>query len=132
MKIHHICIQTDNYEQSLEFYKNILKFKIVQQTPAFHGRLFNSWLQLDDFMIELQTAKGNEELRDFNKLTKAIVHFCLTTENIEKEYERIHATGFRNFLPKNGDDLYSVEGGKLFKITAPEGTIIEIRDLKEI
>jgi len=29
---------------------------------------------------------------------------------------------------KNGSEVYSVEGGKLFKVIAPEGTIIEVRD----
>ncbi|MBW9152261.1 MBL fold metallo-hydrolase [Clostridium estertheticum] len=33
-----------------------------------------------------------------------------------------------HFKIKNGDEIYKIEGGYLFKIKAPEGTEIEIRD----
>ena len=36
--------------------------------------------------------------------------------------------GYTDFKLKNGQIVYEVEGEKLFKIKAPEGTEIEIRD----
>lgn len=35
--MHHVCIQTEKYEESLEFYMRILGFEIVQETPNFHN-----------------------------------------------------------------------------------------------
>lgn len=35
---------------------------------------------------------------------------------------------YNNFKLKNGEIMYKVEGGNLFKVIAPEGTIIEFRD----
>ena len=66
--MHHVCIQTEKYEESLEFYMRILGFEIVQETPNFHNRAFNTWLKLGNFMIELQTAKQGETLNPWSSL----------------------------------------------------------------
>lgn len=43
MKImHHVCIQTEKYKESLEFYTKILGFELVTETPNFHKRDFNT------------------------------------------------------------------------------------------
>ena len=43
--MHHVCIQTNSYKESLEFYKNILGFEIVEETKNFHTRDYNTWLK---------------------------------------------------------------------------------------
>lgn len=59
MLIHHICIQTNSYDLSKDFYRNILGFQLISETANFHGRGYNSWLrEAGGFMIELQTAKA--------------------------------------------------------------------------
>ncbi len=35
----------------------MLGFKILHETKGFHGRANNTWLQLNDCIIELQTQK---------------------------------------------------------------------------
>jgi glyoxylase I family protein len=42
MKIHHICIQTNCYQESKMFYTDILGFKLIQETKDFHGREYNT------------------------------------------------------------------------------------------
>lgn len=130
--VHHICIQTNDYEKSLKFYTEILGFEIIKETKSFHSRNFNTWLQLGSFMIELQTGKAGEKLNEYNRQSEGIVHFCVCSDNIQDEYKRLKKLGFSNFLRKNGEDIYMVENGYLFKITAPEGTIVEIRDSEGI
>lgn len=130
--IHHICIQTDNYKHSLDFYTQILGYEIVKETNNFHTRDYNTWLHMDGFMIELQTSKAGETLAEYNKTSKGIVHFCLLVDNVEKEYLRIKKLGFANFKSKNGNDVYTVENENLVKLIAPEGTIIEMRDTRYI
>jgi len=127
-KIHHICIQTDDYIKSLNFYVKILGFKLIKETKDFHTRLYNSWLESDGFMIELQTNKAGEKLSEYSKNSKGIAHFCLLVTDVELEYKRIKNLGYTDFRSKNGSDIYTVENGRLIKISAPEGTIIEIRD----
>ncbi len=129
--MHHVCIQTSNYEESLRFYRDIMEFEVVSETKDFHGRDFNSWLKLGDFMIELQTAKSGDSLNNWSSLNEGIVHMCFLVDSVDKEYDRIVSLGYDKFKVKNGEVIYNVEGGKLFKVKAPEGTEIEIRD-KEI
>lgn len=126
--IHHVCIQTEKYKESLEFYTNILGFEIVTETPNFHGRDFNTWLRLGTFMIELQTPKSGERLKDWSSLNEGIVHMCFLVDDVQEEFERIKKLGYSNFKLKNGLEIYKVVDGYLFKIIAPEGTEIEMRD----
>lgn len=129
--VHHICIQTNHYEASLNFYKDILGFELVSEAPHFHNRYYNSWLKLGDFHIELQTGRIGESLCEISSNSQGIVHLCLWVEDLEKEVRRIKQLGF-DFIIKNGLEIYQVENGNLCKLKAPEGTIIELRDNKGI
>lgn len=126
--IHHVCIQTNSYEESLDFYTRILGFEIVQETKNFHNRDYNTWLKCGDFMIELQTPKNNIPLSKYSTLSEGIVHLCFFVADIHSEYKKIKKCGFSKFKVKNGEEIYKVKDGFLFKVKAPEGTEIEFRD----
>lgn len=126
--IHHVCIQTEKYEESLDFYTRILGFEIVNESKNFHNREYNTWLKLDKFMIELQTPKSGDMFNNWSSLNAGPVHMGFIVESVEEEFERIKKLGYDNFKIKNGKIVYDVEGESLFKIKAPEGTEIEIRD----
>jgi glyoxylase I family protein len=128
MKIHHACIQTSSYAESLRFYTHILGFEIVEETKNFHGRAFNTWLKQDGFYLELQTAKASNSLDPFSTNNEGLVHLCFSVENIQNCLESIQQMGYDNFRKKDSQIIYSVLGCKLFKVVAPEGTIIEFRD----
>lgn len=124
MKIHHICIQTNCYEESKRFYIEVLGFKLLEETINFHGRDYNTWLDLNGFMIELQT--GKEFLEKYNKDSEGIVHFALYEENIEEFMLKIKDK------KKEDKIVYQVKNSKLVKLIAPEGTIVEIRDKENL
>lgn len=126
--LHHICIQTTKYKESLEFYTKILGFEVIKETPNFHHRDFNSWLKLDSIMIELQTAKQGEKLNRWTSLNEGPVHLCFVVEDVFREYKIVKERRYTDFKNKNGKEIYKVENGYLFKVKAPEGTEIEIRD----
>lgn len=126
--IHHVCIQTNDYKSSLDFYTKILGFEIYKETKNFHNRDYNTWLKLDDFMIELQTPKNNVPFTKYSTLSEGIVHMCFYTDSVEDQYKRIKSLGYSDFKIKNGSEIYKVENGYLFKVKAPEGTEIEFRD----
>lgn len=67
----------------------------------------------------------------FDKESSGISHICFMVEDINKIYDKIINIGFVGFLKKDNKDIYEVCGTRIFKISAPEGTIIEFRD-KEI
>lgn len=80
-------------------------------------------------MIELQTPKRGERLNQWSSLNEGIIHMCFLVENVQKEYERIKSLGYTSFKNKDEEEIYKVEDGFLFKVKAPEGTEIEIRDM---
>lgn len=131
-RIHHVCIQTNNYMESLDFYVKVLGFKIIKETKDFHKRAYNTWLEQDNFMIELQTGKDNEELVKVEKNIQGLTHICFLVDDVIETVRHIKSLGYNKFKLKDGNDIYNVEGSKLSKVVAPEGTIIEIRDIKEI
>jgi glyoxylase I family protein len=128
MMMHHVCIQTNRYRESLDFYTRVLGFHMVKETPGFHGRSFNTWLVLNGFYIELQTGKGEEPLKPYEKNREGIVHLCFYVEDVVWEQKRISELGYKDFKLKDGKAIYRVENGFLFKVKAPEGTEIEFRD----
>ncbi|MFK4566053.1 glyoxylase I family protein [Enterococcus sp. UD-01] len=127
MIVHHFCIQTNDYEKSLTFYQELLGFKLVNETKNFHERQYNTWLQHDDLYIELQTGKQTQQLASFNKETEGLAHICFYVEDLQQLQQKLEKQG-AHFLKKQNKAIYYVEGGALFKIKAPEGTIIEFRD----
>ncbi|MCM1992147.1 VOC family protein [Oceanirhabdus seepicola] len=128
--IHHVCIQTERYEESLRFYTEIMGFEIVNETAGFHGRAYNTWIKLEDFMIELQTPKNGDKLNEWSNKNAGIVHMCFMVKDVEAEFKRIKSLGYNDFKIKNSEELYKVEGSYLFKVKAPEGTEIEFRDIE--
>lgn len=127
MEIHHVCIQTDCYEESLQFYREILEFELIKETPDFHSRSYNTWLRNGTFCIELQTAKSGDGLIPWNSRNAGPVHLCFRVDDVQQSFDAMSSQGAR-FKLKNGEPVYAVENGLLFKVIAPEGTEIEIRD----
>lgn len=131
--IHHICIQTNSYELSKDFYINILGFQLISETANFHDRAWNSWLrEPGGFLIELQTAKAGGQFSPACKEAEGPAHLCFLVEDVGAEARRILAAGYDHFRRKDGQAVYAVLGSKLCKVVAPEGTIIELRDTAEL
>jgi Lactoylglutathione lyase and related lyases len=130
--LHHVCIETDCYEKSLRFYRDVLGFAVVDETRDFHGREYNTWLKNVDIMIELQTPKKKSGprflLRFLAQSPFGINHICFLVDDIEKEVARIEGHGGSSFKKKDGSSIYRVSGVPLCKIVAPEGTVIELRE----
>lgn len=131
-QLHHICIQSEVYDQSLAFYTKIMGFELVKETAGFHGRSYNTWLKHGTFMIELQTPKAGTAFKPWSNLNQGPVHMAFTTDDVDVAYTLLTEKGHREFKLKNGEPVYEVEGGKLLKVIAPEGTEIELRDQTEI
>ena len=126
--MHHVCIQTEKYEEFLGFIGIFWNLMLLRRLRDFTVGIIILELKLDDFMIELQTPKKGDTLNKWSSLNEGIVHMCFLVNDIEEEYNRIISLGYNNFKVKNGEIIYNVEGGKLFKVKAPEGTEVEIRD----
>lgn len=129
MLLHHICIQTPCYAKSLEFYTRVLGFALLQETPGFHTRDYNTWLENEGLYLELQTPKAGHVSLLPEEEHLGLVHLCFCVPDLEATLRHLQDCGVTSFRPKNGEILYTaVSGGRLMKLTAPEGTVIEFRD----
>ncbi len=125
---HHVCIETDRYCESLEFYCGLLGFKILHETQGFHGREYNTWLKLNDCSIELQTPKLSTGILKNKDSGLGIKHICFLVKDLCIMVEELKIQGFRDFKEKDGEIVYRVEDSDLCKLIAPEGSIIELRE----
>ena len=126
--IHHICIETDRYSESLNFYCSLLGFNVIEETKDFHGREFNTWIKKENIIIELQTPKSSDGGKSNPLEGTGIVHVCFIVDNLPRAIELLLEKGFTSFRRKGDAIIYSVKGGYLAKLTAPEGTVIELRE----
>ena len=126
--LHHICIQTNQYEQSLQFYCKMLDMEIIEETPDFHGREYNTWIKNDSLCIELQTPKKEQQFDNIDDEHTGVSHICLWVNDIHQIYYELREKGAQSFIKHGANDIYEINGGKLFKLKAPEGTIIEFRN----
>jgi glyoxylase I family protein len=124
--IHHVCIETNVYEESINFYTKILGFEIREQSADFHGREFNTWIKKNDAVIELQTPKKEKDQEEKNTGTIGLMHVCFTVSDLDAYIQALDSNGFSDYL--NGKKKYEVLGKHLSKLKAPEGTIIELRE----
>ncbi len=127
--IHHICIETDRYRESIDFYCSLLGFSIIEETKNFHGREFNTWIRKNDIIIELQTPKEGKTAEKSISDNTGLVHVCFAVDNLLETINMLVEKGFNSFRKKGDDIIYSVKGGELAKIIAPEGTVIELREV---
>ena len=126
--IHHICIETDRYNESINFYCSLLGFNIIEETKDFHGREYNTWIKKENIIIELQTPKKEDTARSDSPAQRGIVHVCFMVDNLSVIIDMLLNRGFTSFRKKDDKIMYNVKGGYLAKITAPEGTVIELRE----
>lgn len=125
ISFHHICIETNCYTESINFYGEIFNFSIIEEKKDFHGRDFNTWLKNDEMIIELQTPKRSNSNDLIGKGNNGIKHVCFKVDDVEEAVSEIETKGYNYFLP--GKRIYEVLGNKLSKLEAPDGTIIELR-----
>lgn len=127
LRFHHICIETNKYNESIKFYTILLGFDIIEETENFHGRDYNTWLQNGNVIIELQTPK-NDTIGVINNClpTNGLKHVCFQVQNIDEIISNLEAQGFTKFV--EGKKKYEIFDSLLSKLEAPEGTIIELRE----
>ena len=136
--IRHTGIVTDNLKASLNFYQNVLGFKIKK-------RMIESGVTIDNVSslknVRVETVKlklGNKtdmiellyyhshrrKFLDKNyKISRVgISHFAVTLKNIDRFYDSL-----KNKIKFTSKPRYSIDGNvKMTFCRAPEGTLIEL------
>ncbi|WBW96105.1 VOC family protein [Oceanirhabdus sp. W0125-5] len=126
--LHHFCIQTSCYDDTIDFYTKVLGFELVKEDIYVPKRIKRGWLKYNELLFEILPPKCSSPYGEYEKLNQGIPHFSFIVENAHEELEEFKNRGFTNFKKKHGKIIYRIKGGYQFKLVAPEGTEIEIRD----
>jgi len=142
LRFHHACIETNDYAATVEFYVRFLGFDIEHETPGFHGRAYNTWLRCGDARLEIQTPKAGNETAPATAPSSGdpvpgaappgLRHLCFVVDDLDAALRDMERAGWTRFAEKGGKRIYEVEGNRLLKVIAPEGTVIELREPAEI
>ena len=124
---HHFCIHTAVYDASFKFYTELLGFALVKDDLHAPKRLHRTWLKRGPLMIELLSEKCNKKYEPYTNKNQGITHLSFEVEDIDKAFKEAMIFGAKN-KSKHGKDIYRIKGGRQFKLIAPEGTEIEIRN----
>ncbi len=95
MRVHHVAITINNLKESVEFYTQILDFKIEKEFERKDMNAYATFLKLNDFQIELwefQDMKNNINSLDDIKV-RGIRHIAFEVDNLEKTISNLSKKG---------------------------------------
>lgn len=123
-RIDHVEILPSDFDKSIEFYQDVLEFRLVSRTPVEAGPLKEiAYLQLGDNIIELLHMESPAPMvASINVGYRAI---ALEVESMETAISYLKNRGI--YLTWGPVDLgVSVRA----EITDPDGLVIELREWK--
>jgi glyoxylase I family protein len=86
-KIHHVAILTDRYEESKQFYTEILGFEIINETYRAERQSYKLDLALNGtYCIELFSFPEYKERNSFPE-SKGLRHLAFAVDDVEKWIE---------------------------------------------
>lgn len=123
--IHHIAILTDNYEQSKQFYTEVLGFEIIQEVYRAERQSYKLDLAINGkYQIELFSFPDYRERASFPE-AKGLRHLAFAVDNVEASIQELRTKGvevqdvrideftgkkFTFFYDPNGQPLELYEG----------------------
>ena len=86
----------------------------------------------EEFAKILDTIYENRINNAFLEKYNSVLEKTLYEENIDELVSKIKCMKNVKFKKKEGEVIYQVENSKIIKLIAPEGTIVEIRNLESL
>ena len=122
MKVHHVAITVNDIEESVNFYTQILGFKIAEKFAREDMRAYATLVKLNDFQIELwqfQDMKENSNPLNDIKI-RGIRHIAFEVDNLKEIISKLSEKGLEFSDPKLG-----ASGHYYSFATDPSGVALE-------
>jgi glyoxylase I family protein len=129
-KIHHVCIQTSNFDKAFDFYTKALGLEIIKPPFDYKGERRITWLNAGSIVIELNgLRKGTEEQgQSYSSFGFGPSHISFVVDNLENTIKRLEAHNVHivkhPFLPATGDPHQPL----VAFIEGPDNDHIELRE----
>jgi len=138
--IHHVALNTGNFDKMLAFYRDSLGFSVVFEADWENDELSDAvvglegsaakvaWLKAGNAYLELFEYRA-PEARDVPPLRpsdRGYTHFCLEVKDIEDEWERLSNCGMTfSRRPVDFGQFKAIYGKD------PDGNIIELQEVAD-
>ncbi|EFK09379.1 glyoxalase family protein [delta proteobacterium NaphS2] len=146
MKIHHVCVNVSDMEESLKLYKDVLGFdifidEIIPEGDTFEQHVLDDIFHLkgaksrmvilaseDGTMIELEqpivpkVQKVPKEQLQYGYVGLSELAFCV--DNIDEWFEKIKAAGYET----QTDYVWSAGPLRSFLFYDPDGTMVQLAE----
>ncbi len=122
LKMHHLALNCNDLKKQMDFYINVMGFKIAW---VFNEGEKNEFvmLRLDDFCIELFQKKHVINLKGH---IEALKHFAFQVDSIELYKNKLKDIGIS--IDKEIDYSSVLEGFKISFFSDPEGNTLELME----
>ena len=138
--IHHAAISTVNLKRAIEFYRDLLGFKVVHEfswskgsegadrilglknTSAKAAMLTAGNAMIELFQFDSPVPKNSDPNRPV--CDHGITHICLYVEDIDAEYSRLNKAGMSFHCPPQKNGAMNVTYGR-----DPDGNVIELMEV---
>lgn len=133
--IAHIAIQAKNFDEVIQFYTNVLNFKVAHTWALSEFQLKeaamlvsadgNTCIEVFDSEAKI-AAQGRKALMHEEVTHGALLHFALTVENASEAYATAIAFGAKSCIPPTTINL-GLPVGEIHNalVYSPNGEVIE-------
>ena len=139
--IHHVALNTPNFDRMLAFYREVIGFEVVESSRMewSNSREIDTIVGIEGSVaktVMLRAANAYIELFEYqqpkarwpdrlNPSDHGYTHICLDVDDIQSEYERLSKNGMTFHAPPTSAD----EGAHTVYGRDPDGNIIELQQL---
>jgi catechol 2,3-dioxygenase-like lactoylglutathione lyase family enzyme len=128
MNIHHIAIQTRDYDSAFQFYTQVFGLKVLIPTSEYKTRKL-CFLNAGSIEIELYSCKEGDPHSMFNPQACGLHHIAFTVDNLDYEIDRLIKLGVKinkmPFVPNPNTD----NPKPIAFIAGPDGQEIELKQI---
>ncbi len=128
--VHHICVQTSDFETAFQFYTQAIGLPVIKEPFNYKGMRRITWLDAGSIVIELNNLKkGTEDqAREYSSFSFGPSHIAFIVDDLDAVIERLEAHKVSivkfPFLPPTGDSNQP----RVAFVEGPDGDHIELRE----
>lgn len=133
-QLHHVCIQTSDFQRAFQFYTEALGLGIIKAPFLYKEKKWIAWLSAGPMIIELNgIEKGKEDqAQPYTSYGMGPSHVAFMVEDLDVLIERLVGHQVRvvkaPFLPPTGDPGQP----RVAFIEGPDGDHIELREPEKV
>ena len=130
-KLHHVAIQTADFDRAFWFYTELLGLTVVKPPFNFKNKRTLTWLDAGGVLVELYSVKKNTQPEPYCDRRIGADHVAFMCLDLDAILDRLTRTNIKflkgPFFPPTGDP----DQPRVAFIEGPDGEELELREPQE-